>query len=188
MIAGRSDKDISQHIIEEFPNAEESTILKQVGLMRFQFQRKWRNSYYEREKFISANKRWLKKQIQAKELRDIDASPNKQRKKGRPLKSFSEDGRKTKLRKLRQLTTQFAPEQLRFAAATSTITEGFRSAGKLIAKIDRDPSLTTKSCENSPSVLAYSADDALAFICANNFSKSQYLNVRKELTFTLHII
>lgn len=54
---------------------------------------------------------------------------------------------------------------------------GMKKVGKIIEKVVEDASSFEVS-ENTSTVKSYSPEEALAFICKNNFSKAQYMDIR----------
>lgn len=69
-----------------------------------------------------------------------------------------------------------------FAAATRATSSGHRDAAKIIKNISEFPETATSLKQSMKSsdagVEQYSPTEALAFICKNGFSKSQYNDIR----------
>lgn len=113
---------------------------------------------------------------------NIKSLPPTKNKVGRPFKTFSESGKKSRKSKARDLTQSYSPEELGLATGCSLASAGFRKAGKLVENISIEPTLVNQVgvVHNEPDTeeSMYTPDEALAFLCHNGFSKAQYVNVR----------
>ncbi|EAT45104.1 AAEL003578-PA [Aedes aegypti] len=63
------------------------------------------------------------------------------------------------------------------AAALSVSRDGFRLVGKRIENLTRSPAAQEPS-DDTQTEAEYSAEDALGFICRNNFTRAQYQDIR----------
>nr|XP_029708565.1 uncharacterized protein LOC115254999 [Aedes albopictus] len=103
-------------------------------------------------------------------------------KRGRPRKSFETSSTKSKQRKVHDISVEVPYQELMFAAATRATSSGHRDAAKIIKNISEFPETATSLKQSMKSsdagVEQYSPTEALAFICKNGFSKSQYNDIR----------
>lgn len=176
-ISKHKDKDVIRYIHEKFSDRQvnEKELRKKVGLFSTKFSSLWVRSNRPTNRFMKNNAVWLRGSMV------VSCVLVENIRKGRPTKPFVESCRKTKMRKIHAITEAVPKEELLYAAAATTISSGHRAAGQMIALISGSPEQAVqirRSNHNEDNVEKYSAVEALSFICKNDFSKSQYLNIR----------
>lgn len=156
----------------------ENLVKKKLSLVLLKFRKLWREAGRKRDHFFKLNEAWIAGEF----VVDIH-SPSKSS--GcRTSKTFAALTSKTKKKRIESILNQFSMEEILFAAATSVARAGFRKAGKLIQKLSENPDAAfelQRSAERSnQDVVALTAEEALAFLCKNDFSKAQYSNIRQQ--------
>ena len=103
---------------------------------------------------------------------------------GRPRKLFDEGSDKSKRRKVESLVSAHSEQELIHAAQVSLHMSGKRDAAKMIKETVKSPRRATKikRAYMSPAVktVPLTGEEALSFFVDNNFTKTQYINIRKE--------
>ena len=108
-----------------------------------------------RKTFYSVNSKWLARSLSVQAIAGS-------LKTGRPRVPFSECSRRTKQRRVQNIRGQFPSAELNFVAVSSV-----RQTTKVSSKnIKPDP------------IEGFSAYEALAFLCRNDFTKAQYFDIR----------
>lgn len=177
--SGKNNTAIYCELVKKFSieHLNKKAVFQKISKLRDMFKLRWSRSNAMRERFISKNKVWLS--LPSFKVKSQPALPKKV---GRPLKQFSESGRKTKKFKVRELTQKYSPEALGLAAGCSLSSKGFRKAAKFVENITSNPVLMKEvdTISDQPVLedTLYTNDEALAFLCHNGFSKAQYTNIR----------
>ena len=143
---------------------------KKLRLFSLMFWKLWKKCNRSKNRFLTVNSTWLSGNVVFKIKQTVVEKPT--------LKPFSELGRRSKQTRLHDLTNNHSPEELGMASALCVSRCGFRSVGKRIESLVRSPESATESFENVPQIEEYTAEEAIAFICRNNFSKRQYHDIR----------
>ena len=111
-----------------------------------------------RKTFYSVNSKWLARSLPVQAI----ASSLKI---GRPRVPFSECSRRTKQRRVQNIRGQFPSAELNFVAASN------------VSSVRQTTKVSSKNIEPDP-IAGFSADEALAFLCRNDFTKAQYFDIR----------
>lgn len=177
LIEGSDGKSLVRFVVQKCEGMKINIVdlKKKIRLFVTNFGRLWKKSSRTRSRFFGRNAIWLRGCLTFCKLQTSKAS------KGRPSKPFDELSRRSKLRKIHDVAVEIPCEQLMFAAATSATNSGFRVAGQILENLSKHPENATvikQSMSNTDHVEAYSAEETLAFICKNGFSKRQYEDVR----------
>lgn len=175
LIAKYDENEIVSILKDKYENSALDRRAAKKGLtyIKLKFRTRWNNSKRTRSRFYSNNSAWLKNVFQ------INAIEQSNPGKGRPMKKFSQCGKKTQKAKCASLINNFSMGELVFAASSSIASAGSRSKAKAICSIVDDSSKVQKSTttkQNTP----YTPSEALAFLCKNDFTKAQYCNVRSS--------
>lgn len=172
LIREQKFQSLIDFVCQRFPKADTSNknTRKQLRCFTLHFRNLWRKSSRSKERFFGANTVWLDGTVV------LETKERKSEK--RKLKAFSELCRRSKLRRVQALTENHTTQELVTASALSVARDGSRNTGKRIEHLAQSSKSASEPTGNIPTVEEYSPEQALCFICRNNFSRMQYQDVR----------
>uniref|UniRef100_A0A6P7GA10 Uncharacterized protein LOC114335605 n=1 Tax=Diabrotica virgifera virgifera TaxID=50390 RepID=A0A6P7GA10_DIAVI len=148
---------------------------------------KWVQKQIRLDLFLNEYEQLLNNYLTFDMLILANQSPKPSTSGGRPQKTFMDSSKKTKKRKIQHLLSDYSKDQLSFAAQLSVRASGKRNAAMLMEEVSsaspKRASTYKKARKNLDVQMKqrpYTAEEALAFFIANNFTVQSYKNVQQE--------
>lgn len=165
---------------EKLNDRDTQSVRNEVSRLFSKIMSKWEASSRKLETFEKKHGKWLE------EIEIISVKVSETKKRGRPEVSFSDAKPRAKRAKCEDLVETYSAENLLYAASMKYRKEGNLSVAKILKLIHDDPkcaSLVLEAYESSSQkkeekVLTNS--EALACLLDGNFSKMQYMLIRKK--------
>lgn len=158
----------------------EKSLKKSLRLLKSKFDTRYAKSHRMKDLFYRNNSKWLDSNFEA-----LNAIPRKSLG-GRPKKSFSDKSQRSRLRQSKNLREIYSTEELISATASALRNDGYRSVAWIVEHLFDFPEKASRLKDIAQSntehdVERFTVDDALRFLCENDFTKQQYQNIRNMI-------
>lgn len=162
----------------------EKPLLHQLRFVKAKFDKLYAKCNRKKAVLFQKNSEWLSSTF------EITKGSNETAKRpvGRPKKSFSDVCKRTKTEKLKHLRESYTKDELISATVSMIGIAGNRDLAWVIEHLTVFPEKATEikkllKSDFSDKTNRLSVDEALRFLCENDFSKQQYQNIR-NMTLT----